>query len=245
MSKNEFESVEEAIEMLSKGIVDITFIKKTDGSLRTMHSTLHKPFMPFSEYDTVNSVIGNSLTTDGSSPLAVWDLYHSGWRSFYMASTIEIQESLVFGDTTEMVEEMVEEKVSSDEELLTEEDKGGIISNITDIISGRIEEATKDAPERMAAFTASKITQILVNIIKGLKLRGGRGQISQRDITLKKKKTKEDLQKQLDEIVEVSKSAVIGYEKYLKDEINYQDLARIMTNLRKYLPMGTTSSDEK
>tara|TARA_R100000152_G_C6699459_1_gene129289 strand:+ start:152 stop:358 length:207 start_codon:yes stop_codon:yes gene_type:complete len=61
-------------------------------------------------------------------------------------------------------------------------------------------------------------------------------------IILKKRKTKEDLQKQLDEIVEVSMSAVIGYEKYLKDEINYRDLARIMTNLRGYLPMGATGS---
>jgi len=62
---------------------------------------------------------------------------------------------------------------------------------------------------------------------------------------LKKKRTKEDLQKQLDDIVEVSKSAVIGYEKYLLDEINYNDLARIMSNLRKYLPMGATGSNEK
>jgi len=62
---------------------------------------------------------------------------------------------------------------------------------------------------------------------------------------LKKKRTKEDLQKQLDDIVEVSKSAVIGYEKYLLDEINYNDLARIMSNLRKYLPMGATGSSEK
>ena len=62
---------------------------------------------------------------------------------------------------------------------------------------------------------------------------------------MKKKRTKEDLQKQLDDIVEVSKSAVIGYEKYLLDEINYNDLARIMSNLRKYLPMGATGSNEK
>jgi len=59
MSKNEFESVEEAIEMLSKGIVDITFVKRTDGNIRTMHSTLHKPYMPFSEYKTVDSVVVN------------------------------------------------------------------------------------------------------------------------------------------------------------------------------------------
>ena len=169
MSKNEFSSIEEALDMLLEGVVDITFIKKTDGSVRTMHSTLQKLRIPYGEYDTVNSVIANSLISDGSSPLVVWDLYNNGWRSFYMGSTIEIQESLVFGDTTQMVEEMVEEKVSSDEGLLTGEDTEGIISNITNIISGRIEEATRDAPERMAAFTVSKITQMLVNIIKGIK----------------------------------------------------------------------------
>jgi hypothetical protein len=62
---------------------------------------------------------------------------------------------------------------------------------------------------------------------------------------LNKKKTKQDLQKQLEDVVEVSKSAVIGYEKYLLDEINYNDLARIMANLRTCLPMGATGPDEK
>jgi len=175
MSKNEFSSIDEALDMLSEGVVDITFIKKTDGSVRTMHSTLDKLWIPYGEYDTVNSVIANSLISDGSSPLVVWDLYNNGWRSFYMGSTIEIEESLVFGDTTQMVEEMVQEKVSGDEGLLTGEDTDGIISNITDIIIGRIEKATKDAPERIAAFTASKISQMLINTIKGMKLRGGRG----------------------------------------------------------------------
>ena len=65
--------------------------------------------------------------------------------------------------------------------------------------------------------------------------------------SVKKKEPKNEkyAEKQLKELIEVSKSAVIGYEKYLKYEINYQDLARIMTNLRKYLPMGATGSNEK
>lgn len=53
-------------------------------------------------------------------------------------------------------------------------------------------------------------------------------------------KNKSDIQKQLDELQEISKSAVMGYEKYLLDKISYNDLARIMTNLRKHLPMGVT-----
>ena len=175
MSKNEFQSVDEAVEMLLKGIVDITFIKTTDGKMRTMHSTLHKPYMPFNEYKTVDSVVANSLISDGSSPLVVWDLYNSGWRSFYMGSTIEIQESLVFGDTIQMVEEKVEEKTVDDEEVLTVEDINGIISEITDVIRGRIKEETTDMPERLAAFTATKITQMVTNVVKSFKLRGGRG----------------------------------------------------------------------
>jgi len=65
--------------------------------------------------------------------------------------------------------------------------------------------------------------------------------------SVKKKDTKNNQndENQLKELIEVAKSAVIGYEKYLLDEINYNDLARIMSNLRKYLPMGITGSDKK
>jgi hypothetical protein len=170
MSKNEFSSVDEAIEMLSKGIVDITFIKKTDGSIRTMHSTLYKPYIPYGEYDTVNSVIVNSLSSDGSTPMVVYDLYSKGWRSFYMGSTIEIQEVLEFGDTTEMVQEMVQEKVSSgDEKVLADEDRDGIISNIVNIVRGRIEKAKEEAPERAAAYSMTIIRQVISNIMRNIK----------------------------------------------------------------------------
>ncbi len=59
------------------------------------------------------------------------------------------------------------------------------------------------------------------------------------------KKTITSVQKELDDLVKVSKSAVDGYEKYLLDELNYSSLARIMTNLRDYLTMGATGSNEK
>ena len=55
-------------------------------------------------------------------------------------------------------------------------------------------------------------------------------------------KTVVDVQNQLNELAEVVESAVVGYEKYLLDEINSNDLARIMTNLRSYLPRGITGS---
>ena len=53
----------------------------------------------------------------------------------------------------------------------------------------------------------------------------------------------------VDNLVEAAESAVIGYEKYLKDELNYRELARIMKQLRGYLPIGNfagiTGSTEK
>jgi len=65
----------------------------------------------------------------------------------------------------------------------------------------------------------------------------------------KKLNGKVELEQQLDELIEVAGSAVVGYEKYLLDEINYNDLARIMTNLRKYIPdlppVGATGSNKK
>jgi len=61
----------------------------------------------------------------------------------------------------------------------------------------------------------------------------------------KKAKDVKVVQKQLDELIEVAKSAVIGYEKYLLDDLNYSNLAKIMTNLREHLPMGVTGSNEK
>jgi hypothetical protein len=58
-------------------------------------------------------------------------------------------------------------------------------------------------------------------------------------------KKEKKIQKELDELREVAASAVNGYEKYLLDELNYSNLARIMSNLRHHLPMGATGSNEK
>ena len=63
---------------------------------------------------------------------------------------------------------------------------------------------------------------------------------------MKKKPTQDEW---VGDLVEAAESAVIGYEKYLKDELNYKELARIMKNLRGFLPMGNfsgvTGSSEK
>jgi hypothetical protein len=39
-----------------------------------------------------------------------------------------------------------------------------------------------------------------------------------------------------DELIAAAEAAVIGYEKYLLDKLDYKDLARIMTSLRVLLP---------
>ena len=39
-----------------------------------------------------------------------------------------------------------------------------------------------------------------------------------------------------EELIAAAESAVIGYEKYLMNKIDYRDLARIMTSLRELLP---------
>ena len=38
-------------------------------------------------------------------------------------------------------------------------------------------------------------------------------------------------------LVEAAEAAVIGYERYLMDKLNYRDLAVIMKQLRNLLPM--------
>ena len=52
---------------------------------------------------------------------------------------------------------------------------------------------------------------------------------------MEKKSKKSKPEKWVKELMDVSASAVVGYEKYLMDKINYTQLARIMTNLRKVL----------
>ena len=52
---------------------------------------------------------------------------------------------------------------------------------------------------------------------------------------MKKKPTQD---KWVSDLVEAAESAVVGYEKYLKDELHYRELAIIMKNLRGYLPIG-------
>lgn len=52
----------------------------------------------------------------------------------------------------------------------------------------------------------------------------------------RKKAISRDSDLYTDELIAAAEAAVIGYEKYLMDRIDYKDLARIMTILRELLP---------
>jgi len=47
------------------------------------------------------------------------------------------------------------------------------------------------------------------------------------------------------QLVNAAESAVNGYEKYLLDEINYRELAKIMADLRDLLPEGCKENSKK
>ena len=49
----------------------------------------------------------------------------------------------------------------------------------------------------------------------------------------------------LTEFVDAADAAVCGYEKYLNDELNHLELARIMKLLKSYIPLGLTADQEE
>ena len=111
ISKNNFDSIEEAIQLLSEGIVDVYFYKKSNGKLRRMHSTLDRLYIPKDKIRTWEGIISNAASVGSESrPLVVWDVTMAGWRSFYLSSTIEIIPSPIFGDTMSEVEKIVNEQ---------------------------------------------------------------------------------------------------------------------------------------
>jgi|TARA_Y100000310_G_C20622336_1_gene784042 hypothetical protein len=58
-------------------------------------------------------------------------------------------------------------------------------------------------------------------------------------------KDPKDKDKWLKQLIETSEVVVKGYEKYLLDELNYNELAKLMTDLRKLLPMSVDKKYDK
>lgn len=50
-------------------------------------------------------------------------------------------------------------------------------------------------------------------------------------------KTYKDNQSWVNDLVDAAESVVVGYEKYLLDELSYKQLAKLMAQLRSLLPM--------
>jgi len=50
-------------------------------------------------------------------------------------------------------------------------------------------------------------------------------------------KTYKDNQSWVNDLVDAAESVVVGYEKYLLDELSYKQLAKLMMQLRSLLPM--------
>ena len=46
-------------------------------------------------------------------------------------------------------------------------------------------------------------------------------------------------------LIEAAKNSVDAYEKYLLDQLDYKELARIMTELRDVLPVGCKNNDKE
>lgn len=54
-----------------------------------------------------------------------------------------------------------------------------------------------------------------------------------------------DNQSWTSDLIDAAESAVIGYEKYLLDEISYKQLAKLMAQLRSLLPMNLEKKIDK
>ena len=64
-------------------------------------------------------------------------------------------------------------------------------------------------------------------------------------MTKEKWKEPKDKDKWLKQLIETSEIVVKGYEKYLLNELNYDELAKLMTRLRKLLPMSIDKKYDK
>ena len=166
-SKNNFDSMDDAINMLTAGMVNIDFIKRTgDKSIRHMRCTLNPKFMPEGTENTVFSIIQNAFLDDAVyRPLPVWDFIAAGWRSFYLDSTIEIREDNIFGDTTELVEDIVEDRIDVDDKPdgeITEE----VVESVSDMLQLKIGKVLEESPEKIVEFSANKLKVMALELIK-------------------------------------------------------------------------------
>ena len=73
---------EEFYSQLAEGDLEVTFEKKTDGSIRTMKCTANAP-----EFDRPE----NKRATKPDTLITVYDTEAKGWRSFYVDNIKEVK----------------------------------------------------------------------------------------------------------------------------------------------------------
>ena len=176
---NKFSSTEEATETLQKGIVDIFFIKRTDGMMRHLKCTLSEFFIPKNQLSTLLQILGNMqlLNEDGSRPVPVWDLEKKAWRSFYIDSTYEIllpsmekheeeeRKEEEERDEQEEVETVVEEGMEEIEEKTEEEINTVMFSTIRTRLKSRIDNLPKEAFNSLKSKGSSIMKQFINQLL--------------------------------------------------------------------------------
>jgi len=157
-----FYSHETAIRMLTENILDVYFVKRTDGTWRRMHCTLNLDHVPYMERTTASRIIAG--TRSGNLP--VWDILVGDWRSFYLDSVQEVVVSKIFDDTLEKVKEIREEELSEEStEGMSEEESEGLIESLTASILAKLTGSIEEAPEKLLEFSLSKIRGFVTRLI--------------------------------------------------------------------------------
>ena len=155
-----FYSHETAIRMLTENILDVYFVKRTDGTWRRMHCTLNLDHVPYTERTTASRIIAG--TRSGNLP--VWDLLVGDWRSFYIDSVHEVVVSKIFDDTLKKVKEIRELSEESTEGM-SEEESEGLIESLTSSILAKLTGSIEEAPEKLLEFSLSKIRNFVTRLI--------------------------------------------------------------------------------
>lgn len=169
--KNNFNSIEEAVELLNGGVMDVYFMKVSTKQIRRMHCTLSYDFIPQGYNDTRESIIANSFSSGAESrPFVVWDILMGDWRSFYLSTVTEVIESHDFGDTKKEMMDLVEEHQDDNGEI-PDADQRKMVEQFSYDMQEKIKLAIENTPKAVVEFSASQIkswaASLFSDIMKG------------------------------------------------------------------------------
>jgi|TARA_Y100000310_G_C20582626_1_gene763773 hypothetical protein len=140
----------EMFETLTESKASVIFTKK-NGNLRHMFCTLNLDEIPFNEHESILTTISNLIQYDVLIEIIpVWDLEHSGWRSFRIDSVMNFNKS----EHGEVVAEEIEDVRKEREKISLEEAS---------------EEMIKDRQNLLENFFEAGIERIQYNITNKMK----------------------------------------------------------------------------